>query len=104
MIMTGQDAASLQVNRAVARLKARLLAIVFGTICGLGLFVMTAWLIIKGGANVGEHLRLLRHFFIGYDVTWLGAFIGLAYGAVVGGVIGWAIGIVYNRIAGGRNA
>jgi len=102
--MTGQDAASQQVTRAVARLKARLLAMVLGTICGLGLFVMTAWLIIKGGPQVGAHLRLLRHFFIGYDVTWPGAFIGLVYGAVVGGVIGWAIGMVYNRIVSGRTA
>ena len=101
--MTNQESASVQVNRAVARLKARVLALVFGTVCGLGLFGMTAWLIIKGGVQVGEHLRLLRHFFIGYDVTWPGAFIGLGYGAVAGGFVGWAIGMVYNRIANARH-
>lgn len=101
--MTGQDDASLHVSRAVARLKARILAMVLGTVCGLGLFLMTAWLVIKGGPQVGLHLKLLRHFFIGYDVTWPGAFIGLAYGAVVGGLVGWAIGWVYNRVASARN-
>ena len=101
--MTGRDDASLHVSRAVARLKARILAMVLGTVCGLGLFTMTAWLVIKGGAHVGFHLRLLRHFFIGYDVTWPGAFIGLGYGAVVGGFLGWAIGMMYNRIANARN-
>ncbi len=101
--MTKQDDASRQVTRAVARLQARILALVLGTMCGLGLFIMTAWLVLKGGPQVGLHLRLLRHFFIGYDVTWPGAFIGLVYGALSGALIGWVIGRVYNRIVGLRN-
>jgi hypothetical protein len=67
-------------------------------ICGLAIFIMTAWLLIKGGANVGAHLNLLGQYFIGYSVSWAGSLIGLIYGALIGGVIGWVIGSIYNKI------
>ena len=65
---------------------------------GLGLFLMTVWLLIMGGPNVGEHLQLLSNYFIGYSVTWWGSIVGILYGALFGGVIGWAIGTIYNKI------
>lgn len=91
-----------EVSRAVARLKAGVLALVFGGLFGVGLFTMTAWLVVKGGQQVGLHLQLLRNYFWGYSVSWPGAFVGLLYGALVGGVIGWTIGMIYNRIVGLR--
>src|SRR5687768_10902314 len=91
-----------EVSLAVARLKAGILALLFGFFGGVGLFTATAWLLIKGGPNVGQHLQLLGQYFIGYSVTWPGAFVGLIYGALVGGLIGWSIGIIYNRIVGIR--
>ena len=36
-------------------------------------------------------------------VSWPGAVIGLAYGALLGAVIGAAIALVYNTIASARN-
>lgn len=96
-----EDAAR-QFSRAVARLKAGILAAVMGLICGTGLFAMTAWLLIKGGKNVGGHLKLLSQYFIGYSVTWPGAVVGFLYGALVGGIIGWTVGFIYNRIVGIR--
>ncbi|MBI4718941.1 MAG: hypothetical protein HY763_14135 [Planctomycetes bacterium] len=87
-----------EVVRRVARIKAGILAVVLGLICGGGLFLMTVWLLVKGGPMVGEHLKLLRHYFIGYSVTWGGAFVGLFWGLLVGGLAGWAVGITYNRI------
>jgi hypothetical protein len=66
---------------------------------GFGLFGMTAWLLIKGGENVGMHLQLLGNYFIGYSVTWPGSFVGLLYGALFGGIIGWSIGKIYNGVA-----
>ncbi len=92
--------ADQEVSRAIARMKAGVLAIIFAMLGGGGLFVMTAWLIIKGGPQVGKTLNLLGHFFIGYSVSWPGAFVGLLYGAVTGGIVGWCIGMVYNRIVG----
>jgi len=91
-----------EVSRAVARMKAGILALVFGLMGGIGLFAMTAWLLIKGGHDVGAHLSLLGHYFIGYKVTWTGAFVGFLYGAFFGGIVGWAIGSIYNLIVGIR--
>jgi hypothetical protein len=59
---------------------------------------MTAWLLIKGGPHVGAHLQLLGHYFVGYSVTWQGSLVGFFYGALVGGVVGWSIGTIYNGV------
>ncbi len=93
-----------EISRAVARLHAGIMALIFGAVCGLGLFVMTAWLVIKGGPMVGLHLELLHHYFIGYSVTWPGAFVGLFEGGLLGALLGWGIGMIYNRIVGVRTA
>ncbi|MHC4594862.1 MAG: hypothetical protein ACYS9C_10585 [Planctomycetota bacterium] len=87
-----------QVKRAVARLKGGILGLVFGLIFGVGLFAMTAILLIESGPNTGMHLRLLGNYFIGYTITWKGAFIGFLWAFAVGAIIGWSIGIIYNRI------
>ncbi|HEY7471298.1 MAG TPA: hypothetical protein VIE68_03035 [Gemmatimonadota bacterium] len=84
---------------AVARLRAGILAIVFAMLCGTGLFVATAWLLIKGGENVGATLGLLGNYLPGYAVSWPGSFVGLAYGAVIGGAMGWSLARIYNRLA-----
>ena len=65
---------------------------------GVGMFAMTVWLVIKDGAQAGQHLQLLSNYFVGYSVTWPGAFVGLLYGAVTGGFIGWVIGRIYNGV------
>jgi len=59
---------------------------------------MTVWLLVKGGPQVGMHLQLLRHYFIGYTVTWPGSVVGFCYGALLGGMVGWAIGRIYNGV------
>jgi len=87
-----------EVQQAVMRLQTGVLTIVCALFGGVGLFIMTAWLLIKGGSQVGAHLQLLGHYFIGYSVTWKGSLVGLCYGALVGGVVGWAIGTIYNGI------
>jgi hypothetical protein len=88
--------------RRVLRLHAGVLALVCGVLGGLGLWAMTAWLVIKGGPDVGPHLRLLNQYFYGYTVTWTGAFVGFFYGALCGAVLGWTIGAVYNAVVGLR--
>ncbi|MBI4516662.1 MAG: hypothetical protein HY699_12695 [Deltaproteobacteria bacterium] len=91
-----------EISRAVTRIHAGVLALIFGVLGGLGLFVMTVWLLLKGGPHVGAHLQLLSQYLYGYRVTWLGSIIGLAYGLLLGGAIGWLIGNIYNRIVGFR--
>jgi hypothetical protein len=87
-----------ELSRAVARIHAGVLALVVGLIGGLGVFLMTVLLLIKGGDIVGPHLQLLSQYFIGYSVSWKGSLVGFVYGALLGGAIGWAIGKIYNRV------
>jgi len=88
----------LEVSHAIARIHAGVMALVCAILGGSGLFIMTLWLVIKGGVHVGAHLQLLSWYFWGYRVTWLGAFVGLFWGALAGGIVGWVIGAVYNLV------
>jgi hypothetical protein len=94
------------IHRAIARLRAGVMSLVFGIIGGTLLFLVTIWLVILGPTGghttVGTHLGLLNHYFPGYEVTVLGSFIGFFYGALTGAVIGWILAFVYNVVADKR--
>ncbi len=83
----------------ILRLEAVVQGIAWGLVAGLALFLATNFLVLKGGRVIGPHLSLLRQFFIGYEVTFLGSLIGFAYAFVCGFVAGYAVSVVYNRIA-----
>ncbi len=86
------------VNQAIMRLNGRAWGIAMGLLFAGSLFVATNFLVLKGGADVGRHLRLLSVFFPGYSVTFVGSIIGFIYAFVVGYAIGRLIGSVYNRL------
>ena len=96
--MTPQARQTEEISQTLARIKADALALVCALVGGIGLFAMTVWLVIKDGPQAGQHLQLLSNYFVGYSVTWPGAFVGLLYGALTGGVIGWAIARIYNAV------
>ncbi len=98
-----EEREDLALARAVARLRAGVMAAVFGMTAGTGLWLATAWLVIRGGENVGKHLSLLRFYFPGYSVTWGGAFVGFVYGALLGGTAGFLLAWIYNRLADWRH-
>ena len=81
------------------RLNAKIQGAVIGLVTGLGLFIATNWLVLKGGKLVGKHLSLLGQFFIGYQVTFLGSLVGFAYAFVCGFVVGYSVARIYNWIA-----
>ena len=83
-------------------LNAKVVGLALGVIFGLGIFVATNWLVIKGGNRVGPHLILLSQYFIGYRVTFLGSLIGAVYGFALGTICGALIGWIYNKIAAFR--
>jgi len=93
------------IRPAIARLRASVMAVVFGLFGGFGLFTATVWLVIEGGTEfqgekiVGPHLSLLSNYYPGYSVTWGGAFVGFIYAAVTGAVVGYSVAWVYNFIA-----
>jgi hypothetical protein len=95
--MSNPDATAIR--STMLRLNARAWGISFGLLLGLGLFVATNFLVLKGGPDVGAHLGLLSAFFPGYRVTFLGSLLGFMYAFVLGYGLGRVIGEVYNRLA-----
>ncbi len=91
------------VTRAIARMRAGIVAIVTAMVAGFALFAATLWLVIKGGPNVGQHLSLLQAYYPGYSVTWVGSLVGLVYGALTGAVLGWSVAWLYNILASWRS-
>jgi hypothetical protein len=60
---------------------------------GAGLFLLTAFHVI---AEPEVPIGLLSWYLIGYAPTWPGAFVGLAWGTVIGFFVGWGLGFVHN--------
>lgn len=94
------------VLRRLLRLNATVYGLVAGLVAGFGLFIATNWLILKGGPIgpegvpvIGPNLWLLSHFFIGYQVTFVGSLIGFAYAFVLGYLVGFFVAKIYNWIA-----
>ena len=84
---------------ALARLHARAWGIAAGSMLGLTLFIATIILVVKGGADVGQHLVLLAVFLPGYTVSVPGACIGFVYLFVIGYAFGRLTGTLYNYFA-----
>ena len=82
--------------RAFARFDKVSLGVAVGAVAGLAVFAATAILVIKGGEVVGPNLVLLNQFFIGYRVTWPGAFVGLLYGFFAGFGLGYLLALFRN--------
>jgi hypothetical protein len=81
------------------RLNGRAWGIALGILFGLGLFVATNVLVLRGGPGVGMHLQLLSTYFPFYRVTFLGSLIGFVYAFVVGYATGRIVCAVYNKVA-----
>jgi hypothetical protein len=88
----------------IVRLDANVQGIGVGVLVGLGIFIATNWLIIKGGDPVGPHLSLLGQYLIGYHVTFIGSLIGLGYGFVLGFLSGYSVARIYNWIVDWKHA
>ena len=95
-----------QLGSALVLLNSKVLGLVIGLIAGSVVFVMTNWLILKGGHFrdagdyvVGPHLQLLGQVFLGYRVTFIGSVVGFGYGFAFGTLTGSVIGWVYNKLA-----
>ena len=92
-----------KIFRGVLLLNARVFGLVLGIISGLFIFIITNWLVLKGGSTIGPHLQLLSQYFIGYRVSFLGSLIGFAYGFAAGTIGGALIGWIYNKIVAFRD-
>lgn len=80
------------------RLNIKAFALACGIIWGLGLFVLTWWIMAFDGAS-GDP-TIIGQVYRGYSISPLGSVAGLVWG-VVDGLIGGAIfAWLYNTIAG----
>ena len=71
-----------------------------GIVWGVTVLLSTFWILIIGAA--GKTLGMLAKFYIGYSVSWGGAFIGLIWGFVDGLIVGAIFALLYNKLSGAK--
>jgi hypothetical protein len=86
--------------QAFARYDPVALAAAIGSVAGMGLFLATAVLLLRGGEPVGPTLSLLGNYFVGYEVSWPGAWLGLVEAGSLGGAFGWMLARLLNLVIG----
>ncbi len=79
------------------QINTKALALSIGVIWGLAIFLLTVWFLIMGYS--GNLLAMLGSVYLGYSVSWFGAFIGLIYGFIDGLICGALLGFLYNKFA-----
>jgi protoporphyrinogen oxidase len=84
-----------------AKLDPVALGLAVGIVCGFGLFLATVVLMLKGGQVVGPTLALLKHYLIGYRVTWVGALLGLVESIILGYIAGSVFAWLHNTLING---
>jgi protoporphyrinogen oxidase len=84
------------IREAYARYDPVALGVALGSVMATGLFLSTAVLLLKGGDGVGTNFSLLGNYFLGYDVSWSGALVGLVEGGIGGFLFGFLLAKAIN--------
>jgi len=90
-------------TRRILRIDATIWGVTAGLLCGFGLFAATNWLLLQDGPQTGKHLSLLRHYFIGFEMSFVGSLIGFAWAFATAFIATWLFVRVYNWVAQKRN-
>jgi hypothetical protein len=80
------------------KLNVKALALSGGIVLALGVFLLTVWYLIFG--YEGATLQKLHHVYLGYSISWGGAFIGLVWGFIDGFIGGALVAWLYNKFLG----
>lgn len=80
------------------KLHVRSFGLAWGILLGLAVFAITWWIIITKGLS--REATIVGQFYIGYNISPLGSFIGLAWGFVEGWLGGMFFAWLYNSFAG----
>jgi hypothetical protein len=83
-----EEAEDAVIEVAFAKIDPLALGIAVGVVSGLGIFMASIVLLLRGGPAAGPTLSLLGNYLFGFDVTWGGAVIGLFEGGLLGFVVG----------------
>lgn len=79
------------------KINGKALGLSLGIVLGITIFLITFWFLLFG--YQGETLIKLANIYLGYSVTWYGAFIGLIWGFIDGFIGGVFIAWLYNKFA-----
>jgi hypothetical protein len=71
-------------------------ALSLGILSGVLVFLLTNFSILRGGT--GQRLYILRGFFYGYSVSFVGSLIGFVWVFVSMFIIGWVFAWLYNKL------
>lgn len=82
-------------NHAITKIHPVALGVALGIIEGLPIFLGTIILVLQGESGPA----FLSKLFPFYEISWLGAFIGLAEGLIDGFIGGVIMAWIYNKIA-----
>ena len=80
------------------KLNVKSFALTAGIFWGLGILLITWWIMIFDGAT-GE-ITIIGRVYRGYSISIPGSFVGLAWGLVDGTVIGALFALTYNYFQG----
>lgn len=81
------------------KLNVKAFGLTCGLVWGLGLFLLTWWIILFEGNNVQS--IFLSSVYRGYTISPVGSLIGLIWAFLDGWIGGLIFAWVYNRLAGG---
>ncbi|AGS39782.1 hypothetical protein [Cycloclasticus zancles] len=90
---------SIVLNAVFAKIDKTAFSLSLGIIFFLSMFLVTAISIIKGNASnpiAGPELAALNYYLPGYNLSWYGNIIGSAYMSVIGAILGWFFGALWN--------
>jgi protoporphyrinogen oxidase len=92
------------VEKAIIRVFSRLDKFAFATAVGTAsfifIFLTTMFLVFKGNLALVQNILLLNNYFIGYDISIKGAFIGGGYSFLWGFIFGWLFAYIRNLSLG----
>ena len=80
------------------KLNIKALALTFAIVWGVGLFLVTWWIILFEGPSTTPNF--ISMFYRGYTVTPLGSFIGFLWAFVDGAIGGLCFAWIYNSLVG----
>jgi hypothetical protein len=86
------------VLRAFARIHPVAMGVALGIPAGAVMSFITAVVLLHAHTPLSPDLTLFAQFFIGYSVTWSGAFVGFLWAFAVGFAAGWISAVLRNLI------